>query len=86
MSRIALLRSIAAAVLSFVCAAAAAASAQPVLTRDGDRVTVRATRIATPMKIDGRLDMRSTSKCPPSQNTSAGPNDGARSPSSPNRG
>ena len=56
MIRIALMRFIAAAVLSFVCLAAASGSGQPVITRDGDAVTVRASRIATPMKIDGRLD------------------------------
>jgi hypothetical protein len=37
-------------------AAAASASAQPVVTRDGAGVTLRATRITTPIKIDGRLD------------------------------
>ena len=53
---IALMRIIAGAVLSFVCLAAVPVAAQPVITRDGDAVTVRASRIATPMKIDGRLD------------------------------
>jgi hypothetical protein len=45
-----------ATVLALVSLAAVPASAQPVVTRDGDKITVRATRITTPMKIDGRLD------------------------------
>jgi hypothetical protein len=43
------------ATFSLVCLAAPAA-AQPVLTHDGDAYTVHATRITTPMRIDGRLD------------------------------
>jgi hypothetical protein len=42
---------ISAAVLALVSLAAVSASAQPVVTRDGDNVTVRATRITTPMKM-----------------------------------
>jgi hypothetical protein len=45
-----------AAALSFVCVAAAPAQAQPVLTHEGEAYTLRATRIATPLRIDGRLD------------------------------
>ena len=42
--------------VALLLAAAADASGQPVLTRDGANTTVRATRITTPIKIDGRLD------------------------------
>jgi hypothetical protein len=36
--------------------AAANAAAQPVRTRDGADITVHATRITAPIRIDGRLD------------------------------
>ena len=81
------MRIIAAAVLSFVCLAAVPAAAQPVLTRDGDAVTVRASRIATPMKIDGRLDEAVYEQVPAiSEYIQQDPTRARRSPSAPNRG
>ena len=44
---------------------------QPVITRDGDAVTVRATRIATPIKIDGRLDEAVYERCRRSPSSSS---------------
>ena len=86
MIRIALMRIIAAAVLSFVCLAAVSASAQPVLTRDGDNVTVRASRIATPIKIDGRLDEAVYEQVPSPNTSSRTLTKGRRSRSAPSRG
>src|SRR6185295_15990121 len=45
-----------AAALSIVCLAATPAGAQPLLTHEGDAYTLRATRITTPLRVDGRLD------------------------------
>ena len=56
MMRVIKMKRIVIAILSLVCLAAVPASAQPVISRDGNTVTVRATRIATPITIDGRLD------------------------------
>ncbi len=47
-----------ATVMLLLLSAATRAAAQPALTRDDSGVTVRATRITAPMKIDGRLDER----------------------------
>jgi hypothetical protein len=41
--------------LCFVCLVASS-PAQPLLTHDGDAYTLRATRIAVPLRVDGRLD------------------------------
>ena len=44
------------ATVLFACLAAAPLRAQPLLTHEGEAYTLRATRIATPLRIDGRLD------------------------------